>query len=201
MPRDPQPRSVRRRTETRARALIDARQRGLGLRARRGHRQVQGRHADRTAPAGVDGAPQPAERERSRVARDVALLTDVTEPDAHLLAHQLRPQPEVEYAEPNYLMRIKPVGERVRLDMAADAAPAATPNDPFYLSHQWNFSSLNMPRAWDINAGATSDIIVAVVDTGVTTVNQTFNFRTGTVRRFRRSRCRFQSARACQPAG
>jgi serine protease len=33
-----------------------------------------------------------------------------------------------------------------------------------------------MPRAWDINAGATSDIKVAIVDTGVTTVNQTFNF-------------------------
>ena len=85
---------------------------------------------------------------------DVALLTDVTEPDAHLLAHQLRQQREVEYAEPNYLIRIKPVGERVKLDVAADAEPAATPNDPFYGSHQWNFSGLNMPRAWDINAGA-----------------------------------------------
>jgi serine protease len=33
-----------------------------------------------------------------------------------------------------------------------------------------------MPRAWDINAGATSDTIVALIDTGVTTQNRTMTF-------------------------
>ena len=176
VPRDPQPRTVRRRTETRARALLDARQRGLDyvpgeviVKFRAGIASV----TRQRALSALRSRPSVNDLEWHG---DVALLTDVTEPDAHLLAHQLRQQREVEYAEPNYLIRIKPVGERVKLDMAADAELAATPNDPFYTSHQWNFSGLNMPRAWDINAGATPDIVVAVVDTGVTTVNQTFNF-------------------------
>jgi serine protease len=176
VPRDPQPRTVQRRTETRARALLDARQRGLDyvpgeviVKFRDG---IAGVTRQRALSA-LRSRPSVNDLEWHG---DVALLTDVTEPDAHLLAHQLRQQREVEYAEPNYLIRIKPVGERVKLDVAADAEPAATPNDPFYTSHQWNFSALNMPRAWDINSGATSDIVVAVVDTGVTTVNQTFNF-------------------------
>ena len=175
VPRDPQPRSVRRRSETRARALIDARQRGLGYVP--GEVIVKFRDG---MPTALRQRALTALRSRPSVNdlewhRDVALLTDVTEPDSYLLAQQLRSRPEVEYAEPNFLVRIKPVGERVKLDVASEISPAAAPNDPFYLSHQWNFSALNMPRAWDINDGATSDIIVAVVDTGVTTVNQTFN--------------------------
>ena len=176
VPRDPQPRTVRRRTETRARALLDARQRGLDYVPGEVIVKFRDGIASLTRQRALSALRSRPSVNDLEWHGDVALLTDVTEPDAHLLAHQLRQQREVEYAEPNYLIRIKPVGERVRLDMAADAEPAATPNDPFYTSHQWNFSGLNMPRAWDINAGATSDIVVAVVDTGVTTVNQTFNF-------------------------
>ena len=39
-----------------------------------------------------------------------------------------------------------------------------TPNDPFYV-YQWNLPKIQMPSAWDINAGLA--ITVAVVDTGV----------------------------------
>jgi serine protease len=91
----------------------------------------------------------------------VALLRDASQPNARILAEQLSSQPEVEYAEPNYLRRVH-----------------ATPNDPLY-SRQWNLSSLNMPGAWDIGGGGSSELIVAVVDTGVTVVPpQNLNART-----------------------
>ena len=39
------------------------------------------------------------------------------------------------------------------------------PNDPDY-SKQWNLEAMNLPDAWDITTGS-SDVIVAVIDTGV----------------------------------
>jgi serine protease len=40
------------------------------------------------------------------------------------------------------------------------------PNDPLY-SLQWNYPQIGMDRAWDINRGASSNVIVAILDTGV----------------------------------
>jgi serine protease len=91
----------------------------------------------------------------------VAIATDLGQPDAAVLASQLRAQPEVEYAEPNYLY----YGDSV-------------PNDPGYAAHQWNLQALDMPRVWDINPGGSAAITVAVVDTGVTTINTPLVFRT-----------------------
>lgn len=73
------------------------------------------------------------------------------EPDAQLAAARLTQQAEVEWAQPNYLRSLH-----------------STPNDPSY-SRQWNFDAINMPRAWDINPGGSSQIVAAVIDTGVTT--------------------------------
>jgi serine protease len=92
---------------------------------------------------------------------DVALFTDQRERDATILAAQLSAQPEVAYAEPNVLYHT-----------------TSTPNDPSFSSLQWNFTALDLPRAWDINPGATDKVTVAVVDTGITTVNQAFTFPT-----------------------
>jgi len=92
---------------------------------------------------------------------DVAVFTDQRELDATILAAQLSAQPEVTYAEPNYLRRRN-----------------SDPNDPGFLKSQWNFKALEMPRAWDINPGGNDKMIVAVVDSGITTVNQTFTFPT-----------------------
>ena len=97
---------------------------------------------------------------------EVALLRDATDPDAPFLARVLSAQPEVEFAEPNYLRRFK-----------------ATPRDPSF-SRQWNFTVLDLPRAWDINPGANANTVVAVLDSGVTTVNQTFAVTTWTGRAF-----------------
>jgi serine protease len=92
----------------------------------------------------------------------VALLRNQREQDATILAAQLAEQPEVEYAEPNYI-----------------AHTHALPNNPGF-ARQWNFSAIDLPRAWDINPGARANIIIAVIDTGITTVNQSFVFPTWT---------------------
>ena len=48
---------------------------------------------------------------------------------------------------------------------------ATTPNDEFFANRQWNLQSsatqgLNLPAAWDFTTGS-SDVVVAVLDTGV----------------------------------
>jgi serine protease len=101
---------------------------------------------------GVSGA-------RTRWIGDVILLGTPGEPDAELAARLLERQPEIEWAQPNYIRRRR-----------------LTPNDPQY-SLQWHFNTVNLPAAWDINPGASSSVIVAVIDSGVTTITQTLAFR------------------------
>jgi thermitase len=61
----------------------------------------------------------------------------------------LRGNPNVLYAEPNYIAY----------------ALETTPNDPGY-GAQWGLSKIEAPGAWDIITG-TSDVIIAIVDTGI----------------------------------
>lgn len=63
--------------------------------------------------------------------------------------------PSVEYAEPDYVMYPSVV----------------EPNDTYYQVHQWHLQSraqqgLNLPQAWAHTTGS-SDVVVAVVDTGI----------------------------------
>ena len=74
-------------------------------------------------------------------------------------AEDLRRQPEVLYAQPNYIRPLK-----------------AVPNDTNY-SQQWHFEAINLPRAWDINPGGRADVLVAVLDSGLTTTANTYQFR------------------------
>jgi serine protease len=74
-------------------------------------------------------------------------------------AEALSRQPEVLYAQPNYINHVLSV-----------------PNDPGF-SQQWNMPLINMPEAWDIASRAGSGVIVAVLDTGLTTRDGTFGFR------------------------
>ena len=60
----------------------------------------------------------------------------------------LRKRADVLYAEPNYIHQ-----------------RSAIPTDPLY-SNQWHYPLINLPAAWDLETGA-SDVVVAVVDTGV----------------------------------
>jgi serine protease len=99
---------------------------------------------------------------------NTALLHDVTEPDATVLAQRLAAQPEVQFAEPNYLYHRN-----------------VTPNDPAFSARQWNFTAIGVDRAWDINPGGDENLVVAVVDSGITTVDDTFVFPTWDGRRIR----------------
>lgn len=90
-----------------------------------------------------------------------AILRDYSETDPEILVRQLLLQPEVEWAEPVYLRRAHSV-----------------PNDPSFSTRQWNLRSIGMPDAWTIQPSAGRDVIVAIVDTGVTTVNETLRMPT-----------------------
>jgi serine protease len=99
------------------------------------------------------------EERNARWIGDVLWVRAADEPDAEQLSTALQRQPEVEWAQPNYFRRT-----------------SAQPNDPSYTTRQWNLDLIDMPRAWDINAGGTESITIAVIDSGVTTVNETFGF-------------------------
>jgi serine protease len=87
---------------------------------------------------------------------DTLLARTPSEPDMESAARTLARQAEVEWAQPNYLRTLHTI-----------------PNDPSY-ARQWNLQMIDAPRAWDINPGGTSDVVVAVLDSGVTTTSTTF---------------------------
>jgi serine protease len=89
---------------------------------------------------------------------DVLHLQNAAITDPVGAAELMRRQPEVEFAEPNYITRLR-----------------ATPNDPDF-GRQWNFDAIGVPRAWDINPGGRDDVLVAVIDSGLTTTQQSFVF-------------------------
>lgn len=64
---------------------------------------------------------------------------------------RLNQRHDVDFAEPNYIYQ-----------------PLRVPNDQFY-PLQWHYPAINLPQAWDITTGTRqgSDVIVAVIDTGV----------------------------------
>ncbi|MEO5820621.1 MAG: S8 family serine peptidase [Vicinamibacteraceae bacterium] len=51
------------------------------------------------------------------------------------------------------------------------------PNDPLF-ANQWNLSALRMEQAWDVNPGATSSVIVAVLDGGMAYDTATYQYNT-----------------------
>ncbi|MEO8677923.1 MAG: S8 family serine peptidase [Vicinamibacterales bacterium] len=78
--------------------------------------------------------------------------------DVEAAAAALGSRGDVEYAQPRYLNHA-----------------FSKPNDPLY-ANQWNFPAIDMERAWDIQPGATSDIIVAVLDSGVAFQTATYRY-------------------------
>jgi serine protease len=97
---------------------------------------------------------------------DVLLVPTPGEDNPDRAAGILAQQPEVLWAQPNFIHRLH-----------------ATPTDPGYGS-QWHLDQINMPGAWDINPGGQSDVLVAVVDSGVTEVTRTSVFQLWTGSRF-----------------
>jgi subtilisin family serine protease len=96
--------------------------------------------------------------QQARWVGDFLVVRSENEPNSVVLADVLARQPEVEWAQPNYISYLESV-----------------PNDPAY-SRQWNMTMLNMPVAWDISGTRSTGVTVAVVDSGVTTVTASYNF-------------------------
>jgi serine protease len=78
---------------------------------------------------------------------EIVTIDDTADPER--AAQAFAAQPDVEYAQARYRMH-----------------PMFVPNDPLY-SMQWNYPAIDMERAWDVNPGASSSVIVAVLDSGV----------------------------------
>ncbi len=87
--------------------------------------------------------------------------------DAAAVAQSFRERPDVQYAQPEYLVR-----------------KMLVPNDPLYKQLQWNLPMVDLERAWDIQPQAGDAITVAVLDTGVAYANATI---TTNIRAFRDS--------------
>ena len=91
-------------------------------------------------------------RPMSGDAHVLSLPARVSPAEAEAIARTLAALPDVEYAEPDYVMR-----------------PMLVPNDPSYPA-QWHYYEpfgINAPAAWDITTGSAA-IRVAVIDTGIT---------------------------------
>jgi len=77
---------------------------------------------------------------------------NLSETEIKEIAARIAAMPDVEYAEPDYIL-----------------FPALTPNDPSF-TQQWDLFEtygINAPAAWDITTGSSS-IRIAVIDTGIT---------------------------------
>jgi serine protease len=89
---------------------------------------------------------------------DIVTIDPGADPEA--VAQRLGDQPDVEYAQARYRVR-----------------PLFRPNDQFY-ALQWNLPLLDMERAWDINPGAATSIVVAVLDSGLAFRSGMFRYTT-----------------------
>ena len=105
-------------------------------------------------------------RDRGRSLGDMLYFTGLEIDDPERASAALSRQPEVMYAHPNYRQVLH-----------------ATPNDSMF-SQQWNLLTINMPQAWDINTGAAGGVVVAVIDSGITTTQGTYTFRLWNGRNF-----------------
>ncbi|MRI31723.1 peptidase [Endozoicomonas sp. OPT23] len=87
-----------------------------------------------------------------RTKESVSLDGSVALNEVKILADRLEVDPQIDYAEPDYLMKTMQI-----------------PNDPFY-NQQWHYfdatSGINLPAAWNITTGS-SNVTVGVIDSGV----------------------------------
>ncbi|MGC9347230.1 MAG: S8 family serine peptidase [Anaerolineae bacterium] len=61
----------------------------------------------------------------------------------------LAKNPDVRFAEPDYVYQA-----------------FVTPDDPYFLSHQWGHLKIRSEAAWDVTTGS-SDLVIAILDSGV----------------------------------
>ena len=125
------------------------------LAADRGSEVVPGRLAVKFSPELEEAtvtalaARHRAERRPRPAFADFDIVTIDADADPHAAAAALAREPGVLYAEPIGIARAH-----------------YRPNDPL-LQYQWNLAQLDLERTWEINPGASSAIVVAVLDEGV----------------------------------
>ena len=102
-------------------------------------------------------------RDRAQLLGDMLYFTGLEIDDPERASATLSRQPEVMYAHLNYRQVLH-----------------ATPNDGLF-SQQWNLLTINMPQAWDINTGAASGVVVAVIDSALRRRRERTCFVCGTV--------------------
>ena len=130
-------------------------------------RYVPGQVIVKYKPSAASGPARLGQRPRGARAAPLAgvggadLLALAPGADPEAVARALAARPDVEYAQPSWLRQ-----------------PLFVPDDP-YFAQQWNLAVLDMPRAWDINAGANEEVIVAVIDTGVAFMDVDVDFDAG----------------------
>ncbi len=107
------------------------------------------------------------------LAEDVSILDELDSlglillsvPEAQELekAEELKCNPLVEYAEPNYVVQIT---DPIAADPHHDSfrAPQVTPDDPYFPS-QWNLALIEVSDAWEVTTGS-DKIVIAFVDSG-----------------------------------
>ncbi|HET7152299.1 MAG TPA: S8 family serine peptidase, partial [Candidatus Kapabacteria bacterium] len=83
---------------------------------------------------------------------------------------QLRNDPDIEYAQPNYIHHIDGSVNRTKnitstLKQLTSKIQSFTPNDSAY-SSQWNLPIIQAPQAWDLETGD-SLILIGFLDTGL----------------------------------
>ena len=99
----------------------------------------------------TDGTVQALQKSPADIAQPVLMQgsnIDAKKIETIRMIKTLRKRPDIKYADPNYIIR-----------------PQIVPNDQYY-SLQWHYPLINLPQAWDVTTGS-SDVIVAVIDTGV----------------------------------
>jgi thermitase len=79
---------------------------------------------------------------------------------------ELKRNPLVEYAEPNYVVQAaNAIAAEPHYDLHNLRALDVEPNDPYYPA-QWNLRKIEAPVAWDITTGS-DRVVIAVIDSGV----------------------------------
>lgn len=119
----------------------------------------------------VKGVSSDNTSERDKTPLDsVYTITFKSEIPVIQLSQELSKRSDIEYAEPNYIVKIN-----------------AIPNDPGFVT-QWGLhttgefggkadADIDAPEAWDLTVGDTETIIVAVLDTGVDTGHEDLTSR------------------------
>ena len=110
--------------------------------------------------------------EPPRTMKNVFVLTTTSEQENILiLIDQIKDNPNVDYAEPNYIYGIDDfeVGDIITAEEASKTSTSSSTievNDPLY-SSQTNITSTNIDDVWDTESTGDGSQVIAILDTGV----------------------------------